>query len=53
MTHWMHAIGSSYDPPPHTCARSVGPWQASEFPLFTKIYEIAFEGKDPATITDL
>jgi len=26
---------------------------ASEFPLFTKIYEIAFEGKDPATITDL
>merc|ERR1719487_1252494 len=26
---------------------------ASEFPLFTKIYEIAFEGKDPATITEL
>jgi len=26
---------------------------AAEFPLFTKIYEIAFEGKDPSTITDL
>jgi len=26
---------------------------AAEFPLFNRIYEIAFEGKDPATITEL
>merc|ERR1740138_1802523 len=26
---------------------------AAEFPLFTRIYEIAFEGKDPSTITEL